>query len=158
MLFGLFLVIMNLFISHFCSQNPYAWPKSANVAFFALTRSSYTLGWMLIAFYIIFGHSDMGKNALGSPMFNALGKLTYSAYLISPIIMMVVYSNTDHGIFMTLVGNMTLGIGHLIIAFIFGFIIYFLIQWPIIRTLQIFLYPIISEDYLVKAFFRKQRG
>ena len=111
---------------------------------------------MLIAFYLIFGHSLTGKLALSNPIFNAAGKLVYSAYLISPIIMMIVYANTDHGIFMTLVGNMTLGMGHMFIAFIFGFLIYLMIQWPIIRTLQIFLYPLISHDYLVKANYRKQ--
>jgi hypothetical protein len=108
-------------------MNPYAWPKSANIAFFCLTRSSYALGWMLLAFYIIFGHSNIGKLMLCNPAFNAMGKLVYPAYLVSPIIMMIVYSNTDHGIFMTMLGNMTLGMGHMFIAFIFGFFIYTLI-------------------------------
>ncbi len=84
---------------------------------------------------MIFGHSNIGKSALANPIFNAAGKLVYATYLISPIIMMVVYSNTDHGIFMTLVGNMTLGMGHVFISFIFGFLIYMMIQWPIVRTL-----------------------
>jgi hypothetical protein len=135
MLFGVLFIVINLFISFFCTKNPYAWPSSANMAFFSLTRSTFTLGWFLIAFYIIFGHSNIGKFALANPVFNAAGRLVYPAYLISPIIMMIVYSNTDHGVFMTLLGNMTLGMGHMFIAFFFGFFIFVLIQWPIIRTL-----------------------
>ena len=124
---GLLMIIVNLFISYFCTKNPYAWPKAANIAFFCFTRSSYALGWMLLAFYIIFGHSDIGKLALGNPIFNAMGKLVYPAYLISPIIMMIVYGNTDHGIMMSMLGNMTLGMGHMFVAFIVGFFVYALI-------------------------------
>lgn len=153
--FGVLFIVINLFISFFCTKTPYAWPASANMAFFSLTRSTFTLGWFLVAFYIIFGHSNIGKFALANPVFNAAGRLVYAAYLISPMIMMIVYSNTDHGIFMTLLGNMTLGMGHMFIAFFFGFLIYVLIQWPIIRTLQIFLDPLISHRYLIKAYHRK---
>ncbi len=124
---GLILIIINMFISYFCTMNPYAWPKSANMAFFSLTRSTYALGWMLIAFYIILGHSNIGKLILMNPVFNAVGKLVYPAYLISPIIMMVVYSNTDHGIFMTMIGNVTLGMGHMMIAFSIAAVIYIFI-------------------------------
>ena len=102
MLTGVLFIVINLFISYFCTKNPYAWPSSANMAFFSLTRSTYTLGWFLVAFYIIFGHSNIGKFALANPVFNAAGRLVYIAYLISPIIMMIVYSNTDHGILINL--------------------------------------------------------
>jgi hypothetical protein len=154
---GLLMIITNLFISYFCTKTPYAWPKVANIAFFCLTRSTYTLGWLLLAFYIIFGHSVLGRKLLGNLAFNAMGKLIYPAYLISPIIMMIVYGNTDHGIFMSMLGNMTLGMGHMFVAFIVGFFVYALIQWPITRTLQIFLFPMVSHEYLVKLAHRKQK-
>ena len=120
------------------------------MAFFSLTRSSYALGWMFIAFYVILGHTSIGTIILSSPAFNAAGKLVFVAYLISPIIMMIVYSNTDHGVFMTLVGNMTLGMGHMFLAFVFGFIIYALIQWPIIRVIQLYIHPYVSHDDILK--------
>jgi hypothetical protein len=152
---GLLMIVINLFISFFCTKTPYAWPKAANIAFFCFTRSSYALGWMLLAFYIIFGYSNTGRLLFGNPAFNAMGKLIYPAYLIAPIIMMIVYGNTDHGTFMTMLGNMTLGMGHMFVAFVAGFFIYCLIQWPITRTMQIFIYPIISHDYLIKLSYRK---
>ena len=121
------MILTNLFISYGCTKTPYAWTKAANMAFFSLTRSTYSLGWMFIAFYIILGHSRVGRIIMGNPAFNACGRLVYIAYLISPIVMMIVYSNTDSGVFMTLVGNITLGMGHMMVAFIGGFIIYALI-------------------------------
>jgi hypothetical protein len=145
------LIVINLFISFFCTKTPYAWSLLANMAFFGLTRFTYSLGWMLVAFYIILGHSNIGLIILANPAMNAAGRLVYVSYLISPIIMMIVYSNTDHGIFMTMVGNVTLGMGHMFLAFTFGFLIYALIQWPIIRTTQIFAYPVISYDSLIKV-------
>ena len=121
---GVILIVINLFISFFCTKNPYAWTKAANMAFFSLTRSTYSLGWLLIAFYIILGHTTVGKFALCNPAFNAMGKIVYITYLISPVVMMIIYSNTDHGVFMTLVGNITLGMGHMMLAFVVGFMIY----------------------------------
>lgn len=83
---------------------------------------------MILAFYIFFGYSKLGREKLGNPAFNALGKLVFMAYLISPIIMMMVYSNDERGVFMTLVGNTYLGIGHLFVSFIMGFIAYLFIE------------------------------
>jgi hypothetical protein len=124
---GLVFVITNLFISYNCTLNPYQWNGFENIVFFTTTRSSYALGWMLIAFHIILGHSTAGKAILGNPIFNTLGKLVYIAYLITPIIMMCIYASTWDGVFMSIVFNMTLGFGHQITAFFSAFFIYVLI-------------------------------
>ena len=79
---------------------------------------------MLIAFYVMLGHTRLGKMILINPGFNAAGKLVYPAYLIAPIVMMIVYSNTDHGIMMTMNVNMFLGMGNMILAFSIGFFLY----------------------------------
>ena len=135
MYFGLALILVNLFISFACTKNPYAWSVAANCAFFSLTRSTYALGWMIIAFYVIFGHTNVGKIILTNPGMTACGRLVYISYLISPIVMMIVYSNTDHGIFMSMAGNVTLGMGHMMISIIAGAMIYVTIQWQIMRSI-----------------------
>jgi len=84
---------------------------------------------MMIAFYIFLGHSKLGRNGLGNPLFNALGKEVYLSYLTAPIIMMIVYSNDERGTFMTFVGNSYLGIGHIFVVFIFGALIYMLVEF-----------------------------
>lgn len=143
------MIIINLFISYGCTKTPYAWSKAANMAFFALTRVTYALGWMMLIFYIILGHSRVGLFVLSNPPMNAAGRLVYISYLISPIIMMVVYSNTYSGVFMTLVGNITLGMGHMTLAFTFGALIFILIQWPIMNAIRMYLHPYISHHNIV---------
>jgi peptidoglycan/LPS O-acetylase OafA/YrhL len=152
---GLTMIITNLFISYGCTKTPYAWSNVGNMVYFSLTRFCYSLGWICIAFYIILGHTKVGKVLLASAAFNGCGRLVYPAYLISPIIMMVVYCNTDHGVMMTLLCNVTLGMGHLTLSFIIGAIIYIMIQWPIKRAIQLTLYPFVTHEDLIKVHHKK---
>ena len=105
------------------------WSTAANTAYLMLSKITFALGWIIIAFYIFLGHSKMGRNALGNPFMNLLGKQVYLAYLTAPIIMMMVYSNDERGVFMTFVGNSYLGIGHLLVTFIIGFFIYIFLEF-----------------------------
>ena len=148
---GLLMILTNLFISYGCTKDPYAWSKTANMVFFSLTRSTYSLGWMLIAFYVILGHTRIGKMILINPSFNAAGKLVYPAYLIAPIVIMIVYSNTDHGIMMTMNVNMFLGMGNMILAFSIGFFLYVFIQWPMMCSIRIFLHPIFAHEDILRV-------
>lgn len=65
-------------------------------------------------------------------------------YLISPILMMAVYAQTERGVFMTFIGNTYLGIGNLLLAFIFAYLIYILFEFQVKRLIEIF----IVEKYL----------
>jgi peptidoglycan/LPS O-acetylase OafA/YrhL len=150
LLLGLGCIFTNLFISFACTKDPYAWSKGANMAFFSLTRSSYSLGWLLIAFYLILGHSPTGLRSLARPGFNAAGRLVYPAYLISPIIMMIVYCNTYAGTMMSMAVNVILGMGHMVIAFTVGFAIYTFIEWPMKCSIRIFLHPIFAHEDVLK--------
>ena len=71
----------------------------------------------------------MGRNGLGNEVTNMLGKSLYLVYLISPILMMVVYSESDRGVFMTFIGNMYLGIGNLLLSFVFAVLLYLLFEY-----------------------------
>lgn len=124
---GVAFIVTNLLISYNCTQNPYEWTKLDNILFFCLTRLSYGVGWLLLAFYIILGHTNIGQMILASPPFLALGKLVYCIYLIFPIIMMIVYSSTVKGVFMSLIGNIYLGMGNMMVAFIVAGAVYAII-------------------------------
>ncbi len=93
MLSGVTMVVTNFFVTYEPGIDAYSWSNGANTAFFIFSRTTCCFGWMIIAFYIFLGWSKMGKNSLGNPLFNTLGKMVFLAYLISPIIMMMVYSN-----------------------------------------------------------------
>lgn len=147
MLAGVTLVVTNFFVTYEPGIDAKNWSDGANTAFFILSRTTCCIGWMIIAFYIFFGWSKMGRNFLGNTMFNTLGKIVFLAYLISPIIMMMVYSNQERGVFMTLVGNTYLGIGHLLVTFILGFFIYLLVEWQLKRFFEVFVInPYLSHD------------
>jgi len=151
LLSGLVMIFTNLFISYGCTKDPYAWSKLDNILFFSLTRPTYSLGWLLVVFYVILGHTSLGRMILANPGFNAAGKLIYPAYLISPIVMMIVYSSTDHGIMMSMSVNITLGMGHMVLAFGVGFFIYLLLQWPMTCSIRIFLHPIFAHEDLLRV-------
>lgn len=150
LLAGLVMILTNLFISFGCTKDPYGWSKLDNILFFDLTRATYSLGWLLIAFYVLFGHTDLGRMVLINPGFNAAGKLIYGAYLVSPIVMMVVYSNTDHGVTMSMPTNITLGMGHFVVAFVLAFVIYLFLQWPMTCSIRIFLHPIFAHEDVLR--------
>ena len=134
MLTGVAFVVTNFFVTYKPGIDAYIWSKGANTAYFILSRVTFTLGWFMIAFYIIFGHSKLGRENLGNSGFNAVGKLVYFAYLASPIIMMIVYSNDERGVFMTFIGNTYLGIGHLLVVFVIGVVVYMFFEWQIKRA------------------------
>lgn len=144
------MAVTNIFISYGCSKDPYSWSKLDNMAFYSLTRLSFSLGCMMIACCIILGHSPVLKIILGSPILNIAGHLVYPVYLISPIIMMLLYSSTDHGTFMTLLVCIDFAMGHIVITFSVAFIIYLFIQWPIIQCMRVFLHQYLSHDSVIK--------
>ena len=83
-----------------------------------------------------------------------MGKLVYQTYLLSPILMMIVYCDLDRGVFMTFVGNSYLGIGHILVAFFFGMLIYLLFEWQVTRFFDVFLVQkYLSHDRIVRSFY-----
>lgn len=116
-----------------------------NIAFYTLTRLSFSLGFMMIAFYIILGHSPTSKLVLGGPINNIAGHLIYPIYLISPIVMMLCYSSTDHGIFMTLSANFDFFCGHFVCSFFVALLMFLFIQWPIIQCTRGFIHKYLSH-------------
>lgn len=150
---GVVLIVVNLFIAYTCSLTPYDWSKLGNGLFFALTRFTFSLGYLFIAFYIFFGHSNLGRLVLGNFGFNAVGKLVYIIYLITPIIMMVVYASTKTGVYMTMINCIYLGMGHMMVGFIIGFLVYVFLNWPILRFNSLTIERFISHEKIVKNRF-----
>ena len=85
------------------------------------------------------GHTDLGRKGLGNYGFNTVGRTLYMVYLISPIVMMVVYSSTERGVFMTFIGNTYLGIGNLVLSFLFAIFIYLFFEFQVMKLLEIFI-------------------
>lgn len=151
MLSGVALIVTNFFVTYKPGQDAYSWSTTANTIYLMFSKLTFALGWLLLAFYIFMGHSKMGREALGNPFMNLLGKEVYLSYLIGPIVMMIVYSNDERGVFMTFVGNTYLGIGHLLVIFIIGYVIYILLEFQVKKLCEIFIVqPFLSHDHIIR--------
>jgi len=94
---------------------------------------------------------------LGGMAFNIMGKLVYQTYLLSPILMMLVYCDIERGVFMTFVGNSYLGIGHLLVSFFLGMIIFLLFEWQVTRFFDLFIIQrYLSHDRIIKSHYELQ--
>ena len=89
---GLLLVVGNLFIGHSAIADPYSWSMAENVIFNTLTRPTYVIGIFLILFVFFTGGFTFGKEFMGRTIFRVLGKLTYEAAMITPLMIQLIYS------------------------------------------------------------------
>ena len=96
---GLLLVGTNLLIGHSAIADPYSWSMAENVAFNTLTRPTYVTGIFLILFVFFTGGFTFGKEFMGRSMFRVLGKLTYEAAMITPLMIQLIYSQLPNGLF-----------------------------------------------------------
>ncbi|CDW89299.1 UNKNOWN [Stylonychia lemnae] len=158
MLSGVGFIVTNFFVTYEPTQDAHNWNNAGNTTYLVLSKITFAMGWMMLAFYIFLGHSKLGRNALGNPLFNALGKLVYLAYLTAPIIMMIVYSNDQRGTFMTFVGNAYLGIGHIFVTFIAGVLIYILVEYQLKKLCEIYIViPYLSHDHIIRKVFEENK-
>jgi len=82
---GLLLVATNLLIGHAAIASPYSWSMTDNVLYYTLTRPTYVIGLFLILFVFFTGGFTFGKEFMGRSLFRVLGKLTYEAAVITPL-------------------------------------------------------------------------
>lgn len=67
------LIITDLTIGHSAIADPYAWSMVQNLLYYGLTRWTYVLGCMLIAFSILFSPNTFVKEILRRPVFIMFG-------------------------------------------------------------------------------------
>jgi hypothetical protein len=67
------LVIIDLTIARSAIADPYAWTMAENIAYYAITRWTYVIGAMLIAFSIFFSPNTLAKEVLRRPFFLGAG-------------------------------------------------------------------------------------
>jgi hypothetical protein len=88
---GIGLIITCLFCGYQALKDPYSWDLAQNLVYFAFIRFSYALGALLLLLSIFLGHFNLASVSLRSVYFRALGKLSFSSALISPIVITLMY-------------------------------------------------------------------
>lgn len=96
---GFALVLTNLLIGHSAYAAPYSWSMTENALFFALGRPTYVLGLWLILLVFFTGGFTFGKAFMGRSIFRVLGKLAFEAALITPLMIQLIYSQLENGLF-----------------------------------------------------------
>jgi len=96
---GLALVLANLLAGHSAIASPYSWSMQANISFYIVSRPTYILGIYLILFVFFTGGFTFGKAFLSGPLMRAMGKLTFEAALITPLMIQLIYSQLPNGLF-----------------------------------------------------------
>jgi len=131
MLLGVALVIANAFVGFTAIRDPYSWSTWGNVCFFGFTRSTYVIGCFLVVFALFGGRFPILKRAFSNAYFNALGRLSFCVYLIHPIVIMMLYSGTARGLYLSVESVMAFGLGNILLSFTFAFVIYLLVEHPL---------------------------
>jgi hypothetical protein len=95
------LVATDLLIARSATAKPYAWSEEQNIMYYALTRWTYVIGGMLIAFAIFFSPNTLIKELLRRPFFRMCGNLCLLCALMTPIIIQLNYNSLPDGQFIS---------------------------------------------------------
>lgn len=98
-LVGFALVMTNLLIGHSAIASPYSWTMTENVIYFTLTRPTYAIGIHMILFVFWTGGFTFGKAFISRALFRVLGKLSFESAMITPLMVQLIYSTLESGIF-----------------------------------------------------------
>ena len=90
-LIGNGLVILNLLCGYNAVKDPYEWPMYKNALYYGFTRISYAFGILLVFLAVVLGHFNIGLTVTSNNYMRGLGKLTYTAALLCPIVIMLAY-------------------------------------------------------------------
>ena len=111
--------------------DPYGWSNEQNAMFIALTRIGWAIGCMICFFYYAMDYSPGMKFYMSNPSINILGAIIFPCYLLAPMVYMNMYSTRDEAIYMTMIGNVYLGMGAMFTTIFIAIAYIFLIGNPI---------------------------
>ena len=86
---------------------------------------------MLLFMSMCIGHFNSAAVTLRNSYFRALGKLSFEANLLAPILIMLLYSGQEYAIYLTIIGGTMFGLGHVLVIVIVSLLMYFLIEYPV---------------------------
>ena len=143
---GMACILFGLLSGHDAIVNADKWSQPLNVAYYTVERPVYVFGMYLILFTFFTGGFTFGKTFLTRPFFLVLGKLTFITALITPMMIQLIYSTMDRGLFVSFNRVLELGVGNMITILVAALLLHFLFEFPLKRLFQITLYRFVSHD------------
>ena len=156
-LVGFSIVLFCLLIGHSAIKAPYSWPDWLNTLYFCTSRWIYVGAVMLILFSIFTGANEIFKVFLSRPLFLVMGKLSFEACLITPLMVQIIYSTQAEGVFVSFNKVLELGIGNVFCVLIGAFFIYIVFEFPIKRLVQMTCNKKLNHDEVYHLRFLRQK-
>ncbi|KAI8505979.1 hypothetical protein Bbelb_163320 [Branchiostoma belcheri] len=110
---------------------------SGNLFFVTVHRVIWAMaiGWMVVACY--HGYGGVVNTILSWNVWVPLSRLTYSAYLIHPIVMYLTYHTAESAIHLTTFNMIHLFLGHLMLGYGLAVLVFVFVESPTISLLKI---------------------
>ncbi|KAL4237445.1 hypothetical protein ACF0H5_002162 [Mactra antiquata] len=115
---------------------------TASVFYVSLSRTAWSLclAWVVLA--CVSGNGGPVKDILSWKIWAPLGRLTYCAYLVHPIVIYTFYFNMYETIHATDLLLIYFFIGHLVISYAVAFVVSMLVEAPMIQLEKLLLKPV----------------
>lgn len=124
-------IATDLLIARSANAKPYSWSEKQNMMYYALTRWTYVIGGMLIAFAIFFSPNTLVKELLRRPFFRMCGNLCLLCALMTPFVIQLNYNSLPDGLFVSFYVVIELGLANMMLITMASLVMYLLIQNPL---------------------------
>ena len=114
------------------------WSRLHNSLFVAFSRPIFLLGLAVIILNLFVNNNPTFKSFLSSKLFLILGRFSYAAYLIFPIVIAILVSSMDNSLYLNYNEMFWLFGYNLVATFFVAFIIYLYVEKPIANVLDAF--------------------
>jgi len=124
-------VVLNAFVAYSGVKDSYSWSIMDNMVYYGLSRPIYVLGCFMVLFAFFSGKLEIARKGFGNTYWIALGRLTYGVYLISPIVLTVLYAGTQRGLYTTSEALKYYGVGQILLSFVLSFLMFVFVEYPL---------------------------
>jgi hypothetical protein len=119
------------------NEDPYQWDQWLNNLYWAINRTLFVLGAVMLLFTMFIGHFNIGLRTLKNTYFRAFAKLTFICAIISPVIVNLIYCGREDAIYLSNPTAINLGAGNIICVALAAFPLYLLVEFPVKRLVEI---------------------
>lgn len=134
---ALALIVFSLVSHKSAAASPYKWDQWLNNLYWALNRSLFVIGAMVILFTMLIGQFNCGMRCLRGTYFRAFGRLTFICAIISPVVIFLMYYGRSQAIYLTGMTSNNIGAGNVMCVLLAAIPVYLIIEYPINRLTQV---------------------
>eukprot|EP01112_Ceratiomyxa_fruticulosa_P004021 TRINITY_DN1435_c0_g1_i1.p1 TRINITY_DN1435_c0_g1~~TRINITY_DN1435_c0_g1_i1.p1 ORF type:complete len:687 (-),score=135.01 TRINITY_DN1435_c0_g1_i1:122-2182(-) len=106
------------------------WSQTDSWMYFTFSKFGWSLGVALLMYPFIKGYGGFVRRFLAAPFWDPLARLTYSAYLIHPMLMLSIYYSTGQFYDYTDTNFPVYFVGEMVMAFCMAVVVYLVLERP----------------------------